>query len=135
VVVRDVVLITLAQVVVCLLLVVITVHVTRLVHDAVPSTVRAGVASGVSSLTWLVFLPVSLVFGAVGEAAGVHSGGLLLTAGLVGVVVLLAVTRRSVPPGRVAAAADGGDDGQRNGDDQGDHEHLAEVARVDHRAE
>jgi hypothetical protein len=32
-------------------------------HDAVPSTIRAGVASGVGTLTWLTFLPFALLFG------------------------------------------------------------------------
>ena len=98
-VVRDVVAITVAQVVLGLLLVVVGVHVSKLVNDAVPSTVRAGVVSGVSSLTWLAFLPFSLLFGFVSDAWGAHRGAVLLVVGSVGVTVLLAVsgTRRPAP--------------------------------------
>lgn len=96
-VVRDVVAITVAQVVLGLLLVVVGVHVSKLVNDAVPSTVRAGVVSGVSSLTWLAFLPFSLLFGLVSDTWGVHRGAVLLVAGSAAVTVLLAVsgTRRT----------------------------------------
>jgi len=103
---RNVVVLTVAQVVVGLLLVVIGVHVSRLLHDAVPSTVRAGVASGVSSLTWLVFLPFSLAFGWVSDAFGVHRAGWLLTAGavLVGALLTVASLRRTVPEPDLVAA-------------------------------
>jgi MFS family permease len=97
---RDVLSITAAQIALGLLLMAITVHVSQLLHDAVPSTVRAGVASGVSTITWLVFLPFSLVFGVVSDAVGVHTAALLLAGAAVVVSVLLAVTaRRPVPAG------------------------------------
>jgi hypothetical protein len=35
-----------------------------ILHDHVPSQVRAGVLSGVSSLTWMLFTPAALVYGA-----------------------------------------------------------------------
>jgi predicted MFS family arabinose efflux permease len=100
---RSVVLITAAQVALCLLLMAITVHVSQLLHDAVPSTVRAGVASGVSTFSWLVFLPFSLAFGLVSNAVGVHAAALLLAGVAVLVAVLLAVTTRRPAPAAVPA--------------------------------
>ncbi len=91
---RNFLVVTAAQIVVALLLVGIGIHVTKLLHDATPSAVRAGVASGVSSLTWLVFLPFSLVFGLVSDAYGVHRAGLLLIGAGIAVGVLLAVVLR-----------------------------------------
>lgn len=55
------------------------IHLSHLLPNAVPSTVRAGVASGVSTITWLVFLPVALTFGLLAEHHGVHSGGWVIT--------------------------------------------------------
>ncbi|WP_232662983.1 MFS transporter [Pseudonocardia sp. TRM90224] len=100
----HVVVITLAQVLLGLLLMALAVHVSLLVHNAVPSTVRAGVASGVSSLTWLVFLPFSVVFGVVSTAFGVHTAGWLLTgvALLVGALLAATALRRSAPAAAVA---------------------------------
>ena len=69
-----------AQIICALLLVVIGIHVSQRLHDAVASNVRAGVASGVSTLTWLAFLPVALVFGWVADELGVHTAAWLLTA-------------------------------------------------------
>jgi MFS family permease len=92
---RDLVAVTVAMVVLVLLLVMVGIHVTRLLHDAVPSAVRTGVASGVSALTWLSFLPFALVFGVVSRAYGVYAAGWLVT-GVVVLVggVLLASARR-----------------------------------------
>ncbi len=100
---RDVVAVTLAQVVLGLVLILVGVHVSKLVNDAVPSSVRAGVTSGVSTLTWLVFLPFSLAFGLAADAWGVHSAGWLLVAGAPAVGGLLVVSGRgsrtgSAPP-------------------------------------
>lgn len=94
---RNFLVVTAAQVVVALLLVGIGIHVTKLLHDATPSAVRAGVASGVSSLSWLVFLPFSLVFGLVSDAYGVHRAGFLLIGAGIAVGVLLAVVLRRRP--------------------------------------
>ncbi|TQM14493.1 MFS transporter [Pseudonocardia kunmingensis] len=76
----HVVVVAVAQVLLALLVVAAGIHVARLLHDAVPSTVRAGVASGVSTLTWLVFLPVALGIGLLTEQQGVHASGFLVTA-------------------------------------------------------
>ncbi len=68
-----------AQILCALLLVVVGIHVSQRLHDAVASNVRAGVASGVSTLTWLAFLPVALLFGAIANNYGVHTAAWLLT--------------------------------------------------------
>ncbi len=49
------------------LLVVIGIHVSRLMHDAVPSTIRTGVASGISAVSWMLFRRSRSVFGAVSK--------------------------------------------------------------------
>ena len=80
-----------AQVVLALLVVIASIHVTRLLHDAVPSTVRAGVASGVGAISWIAFLPSALAFGVVSKQNGVHTAGWMIIAATVFVGVLLFV--------------------------------------------
>jgi MFS family permease len=122
---HDFVVVTIAQVVAALLLVAVGIHASRLVNDAIPSTVRAGVTSGVSSLSWLVFLPFSLLFGWISDASGVHRAAWLLVA-VAAAVALLLVALRRVPP-----AAEGGGDDERDADGEGDREHGREPAGVD----
>ncbi|HEY7483283.1 MAG TPA: MFS transporter [Streptosporangiaceae bacterium] len=97
---RNLAVITLAQVGLGLLVVAVSIHVTRLLHDAVPSTIRTGVASGVSALSWMVFLPFSLVFGLVSRVYGVHVAGWLLTgtALLAGLALVKAARRTPSAP-------------------------------------
>ncbi|SDU13056.1 MFS transporter [Jiangella alkaliphila] len=85
-----------AQVVMAVLTILAGIHLSKLLHDAVPSAVRSGVASGVSALSWMVFLPVALVAGAVIDGGGVRSAGwmVLATAILTG-VLLVGLARRS----------------------------------------
>jgi hypothetical protein len=92
------------QVLLTLLIVAVSIPVLRRLHDAVPSTIRAGVASGVGTLTWLTFVPFALVFGAVSERAGVDRAGWLLVAiGVVAGLLLVIVLPRAPAP--VAEAA------------------------------
>jgi predicted MFS family arabinose efflux permease len=77
---RDVVVITAAQILLALLVVAAGIHVSRLLNDAVPSTIRAGVASGVSTLTWIAFMPIALAFGVLSQQHGVHTAGWTITA-------------------------------------------------------
>jgi MFS family permease len=100
----DVVVVTVAQIVLVLLMVVASIHVTRLLHDAVPSTVRAGVASGVGAISWMTFLPFALAFGLVSDAFGVHRAGWMI----VGVTVLTAalLTREALAHGHGAAVVE-----------------------------
>ena len=89
-----------AQAALQLVLTIIGIHAGLLLHDSVPSAIRAGVSSGVGTLSWVLFLPFSLVFGWLARAHGVQWGGWVL----VGVVALLALllaastrTRQATP--------------------------------------
>jgi predicted MFS family arabinose efflux permease len=96
-------LVVVVQVLLTLLVVAVSIPVLRRLHDAVPSTIRAGVASGVGTLTWLTFVPFALVFGAVSERAGVDRAGWLLVAiGVVAALLIMVVLPRAPAP--VAAA-------------------------------
>jgi MFS family permease len=83
-----------AQVLLVLVVVAISIPVTGRLHDAVPSTIRAGVASGVGTLTWLTFLPFAFVFGVVSDRSGVHNAGWVVGFVALVAVVLLAATVR-----------------------------------------
>jgi hypothetical protein len=111
---RSILVVTVAQIVLALLVVVASIHVTRRLHDAIPSAVRSGVASGVSALSWLVVLPFALVFGLVSKHLGVHAAGWMIVAvtlvasGLLARLTLGArrepVSARGPEPALVAAA-------------------------------
>ncbi len=75
----DTVLVVGAQIVLAVLIVSASIHVTVLLHDAVASTIRSGVASGVGAISWMVFLPVALAFGVMSTRYGVHAAGWMLT--------------------------------------------------------
>jgi hypothetical protein len=82
-------------------MVTIGIHVGRLLHDEVPSAVRTGVASGVSALSWIVFLPLALGFGLISTAGGLPAAGwfLVVLAALTG--ALLTATALQHRGGRV----------------------------------
>ena len=97
-----------AQVVLALVLALLGIHASRLLHDAVPSSIRAGVSSGAGTLTWVMFLPFSLVFGWTARDSGIATSGFML----VGVVVILSAllilsvrASRGTVPVEVAATA------------------------------
>jgi hypothetical protein len=87
------------MIVLALLLVVVGIHLSRLLHDAVPSTVRTGVASGISAVSWIFFLPFALGFGAVSNHSGVYTSGWMITAAaaLTGAALIWMVLRRMPP--------------------------------------
>jgi len=89
VVARHPMLVTAAQIVLVVLAVAVSIFVTRLLHDAVPSDIRSGVASGVGAIGWVAFLPFALGFGSVTERWGVHVAGWLLFAVAATVALLL----------------------------------------------
>lgn len=100
-----------AQTALALVLAIIAIHAGRLLHDGVPSTIRAGVSSGVGTFSWMLFLPFSLVFGWFAREHGVQPAGWFLTAAavLVGLLLVASVARRrreafSVPAGPAADA-------------------------------
>jgi MFS family permease len=97
-----------AQVVLALVLVIMGIHASRLLHDAVPSSIRAGVSSGAGTLTSVLFLPFALVFGWAARKNGVYWSGFMLAGAVVVVSVLLIVSvraSRSLPPVEVAVTA------------------------------
>ena len=94
---RDFIVVALAQIVLALLVVMAGIYVSRLLHDAVPSTIRAGVASGTSTISWIIFLPFSLVFGVISKHHGVHSAGWMITVTVVLVMVILIRLARRHP--------------------------------------
>jgi predicted MFS family arabinose efflux permease len=89
-----------AQAVLALFLAIIGIHAGRLLHDGVPSTIRAGVSSGVGTFSWMLFLPFSLVFGWYAREHGVQRSGWFLTAAalLVGLLLVASVARRRPEP-------------------------------------
>ncbi|PZF83077.1 MFS transporter [Jiangella anatolica] len=95
-----------AQVLMAVLTILAGIHLSKLLHDAVPSTVRSGVASGVSALSWLAFLPIALVTGAIIDGGGTRPAGWLVLAMAVLTGVLLAgLARRPTRAGRPALSA------------------------------
>jgi MFS family permease len=98
----GVVVVTIAQVVLALFVVLASIHVTRLLHDGVPSTIRSGVASGVGALSWIAFLPTALVFGIVSKQTGVHTASWMIVAvtAASGIVLFaMAIRGRAEPTG------------------------------------
>jgi MFS family permease len=94
------------QVLLTLLVVAVSIPVMRRLHDAVPSTIRAGVASGVGTITWLAFVPFALVFGFISDRAGIdRAGWLLVGIGVVAAVLILVVLPQAPPPIAEAAVA------------------------------
>jgi predicted MFS family arabinose efflux permease len=77
---RNILVVTIAQFAVALLVVTMSIYVSRVLHDAVPSTIRSGVVSGVGALSWISFLPFSLVFGHVSKHYGVDTAAWMITA-------------------------------------------------------
>jgi len=94
------------QVLVALAAAMIGVRAGRLLHDAVGAHLRAGVSSGAGTLSWLIFLPVSVLFGQLSRGLGVQAAGLLIVLLVLSVAALLthAAHRPSpaVPAGRAA---------------------------------
>ena len=85
------------QIALTVIVVAVSIPVMRRLHDAVPSTIRAGVASGVGTLTWLAFVPFALAFGAVSESVGLDRGALLFVAVAVAAAALMLVVLPTVP--------------------------------------
>lgn len=86
------------QIVVALVAALVGVRASFLMHEAVQAHIRAGVSSGASTLGWLAFVPMSLLFGWLSRAQGVHTAGWLLVA----IVAALAVLLRSLQTDNVS---------------------------------
>jgi predicted MFS family arabinose efflux permease len=100
-----------AQVALLMLVAIAGIHVTHRLHDAVPSTVRSGVASGVGAISWIAFLPFALGAGQVTDTYGVHITGWMITAvaAVTGVLWIAVAARRATRPASAQAepASDG----------------------------
>ena len=110
---RSVAIVIVSQVGLAVLIVAASTFLTGRLHACVPSTIRAGVASGVGTLTWIVFFPFALAFGAVSDRAGVHTAGWIIvaaavvtSAALVKVALAHRTTRGRCPGAHLAAAED-----------------------------
>jgi MFS family permease len=78
VVVSSVPVVILLQIVVALVAAMVGVRASFVMHEAIAANIRAGVSSGASTLAWITFVPVSLLFGWLSRAQGVHTAGWLL---------------------------------------------------------
>jgi MFS family permease len=89
-----------AQAVLALCLTIIGIHAGLLLHDGVPSTIRAGVSSGVDTFSWVLFLPFSLLFGWYAREHGVQQAGWFLSVAalLVGLLLVASAARRRPEP-------------------------------------
>lgn len=95
-----------AQVWVALALAMIGVRAGFLLHESVAAQVRAGVSSGASTLSWMTFLPLSLLFGWLSTRHGVQTAGWMLVLLAAAITVLLTRTRRRPRQSTADVAAD-----------------------------
>lgn len=97
-----------AQTVLQLALAVTAIHAGRLLHDAVPSNIRAGVSSGAGTFSWVLFLPFSLGFGALARTHGVYSAGWIFVGTCAALAALLVLSTRAIrsAPAEIEALAD-----------------------------
>ncbi len=92
VVVNSVVVVILAQGVLVAGGVGVSMVFTRLLHDSLPSGVRAGAASGVSALSSLAFVFFALLFGMVSQHVGIfHAGWMVVGVALLAGALLIKV--------------------------------------------
>jgi MFS family permease len=99
VVVSSLAVVIAVQIVVALAVAMVGVRASFVMHDAVVASIRAGVSSGASTLAWISFIPLSLVFGWLSRAHGVHSAAWLLVL----ITAALAALLRNLPqPERTA---------------------------------
>jgi hypothetical protein len=98
-----------AQVVLTVLVVAAGIPVMRRLHDGVPSGVRAGVASGVGTLTWVTFVPFAIAMGFVTDRWGVGAAGwvLVLVAVIAGILFLVVLPGAPPPPAQAVPLAPG----------------------------
>jgi MFS family permease len=95
-----------AQVVLALLLLLASIRATQLMHDSVPSTIRTGVASGVSAIGWTCFMPFAFGLGFLSRSHGVEvAAWMLIGATVLAGLALAVVARRSPPPAQSPAEA------------------------------
>jgi predicted MFS family arabinose efflux permease len=108
---RNLLVVAIAQFAVALVVVTMSIYVARVLHDAVPSTIRSGVVSGVGALSWVTFLPFSLLFGEVSKNYGVDTAAWMITAVAVLAAAVLVKVVRAERGEAVAAEEAAGEDG------------------------
>jgi len=74
-----------AQVAAIIGIMVLNIALTRYLHDAMPSNIRAGASSVVSTIGYGVFIPTALGFGLVSRAHGIFEASAFV-AGALGVM-------------------------------------------------
>lgn len=84
------------QILVALVASLVGVRASFLLHEVVRANVRAGVSSGASTVAWLAFVPLSIGFGWLTRAHGVHTAAWLLVV----ITAALAALLRGARPGR-----------------------------------
>jgi MFS family permease len=73
---------------------VLNIALTRYLHDAMPSTVRAGASSVVSTIGYGVFVPVALGFGVYSRSHGIFAASVFVVAPLAAMCFAVACARR-----------------------------------------
>jgi MFS family permease len=96
--------VTVAQMVVAAVSVAVGIILTRVLHDAVESDVRSGVASVVGAATWATFIPFAVGFGVISDRWNVHVAGWLLVAVAAVIALLLASITRHATTGAAATS-------------------------------
>src|SRR5215213_11535337 len=92
---RSLAVLVTAQVVLALVLAIVGIHASKLLHDSVPFSIRAGVSSGAGTLTWVLFVPFSLVFGWTALDNGIDKSGFMLAGAALILGALLIVSVRA----------------------------------------
>jgi MFS family permease len=100
-----VLLVAAAQTVLALMVAIIGIRAGRLLHDTVPANIRAGVSSGAGTLSWMLFLPFALVFGAIARGYGLYRASWILV-GFATALALLLIFSNRASPSRVEADRD-----------------------------
>ncbi|MGH3384830.1 MAG: MFS transporter [Nocardioidaceae bacterium] len=93
-----------AQIVLALFLLIASIRASQLLHDSVPSTIRTGVASGVSAIGWMCFVPFAFVLGLLSRSQGVRVAAWMIIGATVLACLALALAARHQPPAAVSAA-------------------------------
>jgi predicted MFS family arabinose efflux permease len=103
---RSLAAVIIAQTLLALLLAIVGIRAGKLLHDGVPSNIRAGVSSTAGTLSWLLFLPFSLAFGWFARVHGVAEGGWFLTGAalLIAVLLITSALRRPRPGAALPSA-------------------------------
>jgi MFS family permease len=84
---------------------VLNIALTRYLHDAVPSTVRAGASSVVATIGYGAFVPIALAFGALSRGHGIFAASVLVIAPLAVMCLAAARARRGSTQHAPQAAA------------------------------